>query len=300
MPAQSQACTECQLRLHCSQTHMMHSIQVGTWSALQSVPRACACKTQAASQRPLLGVGTAPSNPPGRHHMQTEAANLTGITQHHRAASTSQLSSISLPAAAETRQVLWTHSEGSLSSEPDMGFDDEGCAAEDLMQQEGADESDSDAEAYSEVSAHFGGDGVDMSEPAIPDACHSHPLAEAGRLPYSGTAAAVMETSLWAEPASSPSGIAPRSMAMPQPNATSQADAAWATDGALQNAAESAHRASGVTQLQPLPPPEQHISSEADGILVPPDLLIRYYQLEAFAAEYYSWFCSTQQQTQGQ
>ena len=186
-----------------------------------------------------------------------------------------------------------------------MGFDDEEFAAEGFMQQEGTDESDSDAEAYSEVSARFGGDAVNMSETAIPDACHGHPLAEAGRLPYSGTAAAVMETSLWAEPASSPSGDAPPSMAVPQLDATSQADAAWAKDGAQQSAAQPAHGASGVTQPQPQPPPpppppEQHTGSEAEGILVPPDLLIRYYQLEAFAAEYYSWFCRTQQQTQAQ
>jgi hypothetical protein len=232
--------------------------------------------------------------------MQTQAAQLAGIAQHPRAASTSQLSSSSLPAAAETQQVLWTHSEGSLSSEPDMGFDDDEFAAEGFMQQEGTDESDSDAEAYSEVSARFGGDAVDTSEPAVPDACHSHPLAQEGRLPYSGTAAAVMETSLWAEPASSPSGNAPRSMAVPQADAPSQATAASAEDGAQQSAAGSAHGTSGVMQPQPLPPPEQHISSEADGILVPPDLLIRYYQLEAFAAEYYSWFCRIQQQTQGQ
>ena len=167
------------------------------------------------------------------------------------------------------------------------------------MQQEGTYEYDSDAEAYSEVSACFGGN-ADTSEPATPDACHSHPLAGAGRLPYSGTAAAVLETSLWAEPASSPGGNAPQTMAVPRADAASQADAAWAGGEAQQSAAQPAHRASGVMQPQPLPPPEQHVSSEADGILVPPDLLIRYYQLEAFAAEYYSWFCRTQQQMQGQ
>jgi hypothetical protein len=248
----------------------------------------------------LAGAGTASSTPPGSHQMQTEEAQLASIAQHPRAASVSQPSSSSLPAAAEPQQVLWTHSEGSLSSEPDMGFDDEEVAAERFMQQEGIDESDSDADAYSEVSARFGGDAADTSEPAIRDTCHSHPLASEGRLPYSGTAAAVLETSLWAEPASSPSGDAPRSMAVPRADAALQADAPWAGEGAQHSAARPADGASGVMQPQPLPPPEQHISSEADGILVPPDLLIRYYQLEAFAAEYYSWFCRTQQQTQGQ
>ena len=54
MPAQSH-CTKCQLRLHCSQSHMMHPIQVGTCSALQSAPVACACENKATSRQLLLG-----------------------------------------------------------------------------------------------------------------------------------------------------------------------------------------------------------------------------------------------------
>ena len=133
--------------------------------------------------------------------------------QHHTAASGSQRdSSISHDPPAAPLQVLWTHSEGSLSSEPDVEFDGEEYAAEDLMQQDCTGESaDSDAEAYSEVSARFGGDTVDASETAMPDAGQSHLLAKAGSTPYSSVAAAVLETSLWAVPASSTSGTAPHS-----------------------------------------------------------------------------------------
>lgn len=189
------------------------------------------------------------------------------------------------PAAAPQHGMLWTRSEGSLSDDPEAAYEDG----------EWADSAASDAETYSEVTASLGGDATDADA-----ASDGGPWQHAKGGPHSSTAAAVLGTSLWAEPATSRDALPLPPQANGLRRHPSEASAEHDASAPGQHAAEpSGHpETDAAPQPAPPPPPLPAQVSGADGIMVPPELLVRYYQLEAWAAEYYAWFCRTQQHRQ--
>ena len=136
--------------------------------------------------------------------------------------------------------------------------------------------------------------------------------AEAPAVAWSGSAlaTAVLGTSLWAEPggpahvakagSSTRNGSAKQTQHLDQPplpvrgepvTAESVAEdwqAVYERSGSAAAAPTEAAEASGNHETG------SHQMAGED-IAVSPELLVRYYQLEAFAAECYAWFCRTQQ-----
>lgn len=192
----------------------------------------------------------------------------------------------SVPAAAPQQVMLWTRSEGSLSDDPEAAYDDGEWVAS----------AASDADAYSEVTVSLGGDATDAD--VAPDGVCG-PWQHANGRPLSSAAAAVLGMSLWAEPAASGHAKPLPFQANGLRRHPSEASAEHDAPAPDQHAAEpSGHPETDAAPQPAPPPPPPELVSGAEGIMVPPELLVRYYQLEAWAAEYYAWFCRTQQHRQ--